>query len=243
MFTENGFDISEHNGDIDFKKAKATNDFVIIRAGYGRAIEYPTQYDKYFDKNYNAAKSAGLKVGAYWYSYATNANEARQEAQAFLKAVSGKQFEYPLYFDIEESKILNMGMSVCDPIAQAFCREIEKAEYYAGIYCSSYWTQKILKPETIKRFTLWIADWTGTPINKNIYPTCEVNQYTNSKQVYDFKYCDGNICNTDFTTIMKTRGKNGFNKTDKTITTTYGDKLIHGSITYECISGQEIKIK
>ena len=61
-------DVSEWQGDIDFKKVKASDvDHVILRAGFGREA---SQRDAEFETYYKNAKAAGLKVGAYWYSYA-----------------------------------------------------------------------------------------------------------------------------------------------------------------------------
>ena len=72
-----GIDISEHQGSVDFNKLKASGiDFVLLRAGYGSANRYPEQYDARFEEYYKKAKAAGLGVGAYWYSYAENADMA-----------------------------------------------------------------------------------------------------------------------------------------------------------------------
>lgn len=100
--TMKGIDVSVHNGDIDWGKVKTDGiGFAIIRAGYGRLA---SQKDKRFEQNYSGAKAAGIPVGAYWYSYAMNENEARQEADVFLSVIKGKQFEMPVYFDLEEKK-------------------------------------------------------------------------------------------------------------------------------------------
>ncbi len=65
-----GIDISRHQraGEVNFKKLRELGyDFVMIRAGYGKIL---TQKDTAFDSHYNAAKAAGLYVGAYHYSSA-----------------------------------------------------------------------------------------------------------------------------------------------------------------------------
>ena len=97
--TFKGIDVSQYQQNIDFKKVKASGvDFVIIRAGFGK---YANQKDPYFESHYKAAKAAGLKVGAYWYSYAATVAEAKAEAQTCINAIKGKTFEYPIYFDLE----------------------------------------------------------------------------------------------------------------------------------------------
>ena len=101
-------DVSKHNGTIDFKAVKSSEIYgVIIRAGYGRSV---SQKDPTFEKYYKDAKEAGLMVGTYWYSYAESPAEAEIEAVAFCKAIEGKSFELPVYYDIEEKKHLSLGL-------------------------------------------------------------------------------------------------------------------------------------
>lgn len=127
-----GIDVSTWQGNINFNQVKAAGiDFVIIRAGYGDAVK-----DNWFEENYRKAKAAGLKVGAYWYSYASSAEGAKLEAQGCAKVLAGKQFEYPIYFDIEEKSQLNRGKTFCSGLVSAFCNEMERLGYYAGFYAS-----------------------------------------------------------------------------------------------------------
>ena len=101
-----GIDVSVHNGKIDWQKVRAAGiDFAILRAGYGRLA---SQRDNRFKENYAGAKAAGIPVGAYWYSYAMSEDEARLEADVFLSVIKGKQFEFPVYYDVEEKKQFDM---------------------------------------------------------------------------------------------------------------------------------------
>ena len=75
-----GIDVSKHQGTIDWAKVKAAGvQFAMLRAGYGR---YDNQKDEQFEANYKGATAAGIPVGAYHYSYATTAEQAKQEAKA-----------------------------------------------------------------------------------------------------------------------------------------------------------------
>ena len=97
-----GIDVSKHQGKIDWQAVRETGsvNFAILRAGFGR---YANQKDPQFERNYAGAKAAGIPVGAYWYSYAQTTEEAREEAKACLQVLQGKHFEFPIYFDIEDS--------------------------------------------------------------------------------------------------------------------------------------------
>ena len=97
---EKGIDISKYQRNIDFNAVAASGvEFVIIQAGYGHDI---SQKDPYFEQNYAAAKAAGLKVGAYWFSYASDPEDARKEAIICAEAIKGKQFDFPIYYDLED---------------------------------------------------------------------------------------------------------------------------------------------
>ena len=162
-----GIDISRWNGWVDFDAVKAQGiDFVIISAGYGNR-NY--QKDPNFDSNYNRAKAAGLDVGVYWYSYAQSEYDARCEAWACLNAIQGKQFEYPIYFDIEENWQFWRGKSFCSSLVEGFCSEIKAAGYFAGFYASVAYCKDAIYPETQLKYCYWAADWTGSVHYSNPY--------------------------------------------------------------------------
>ena len=94
-------DVSKHNGDIDWAKvAQSGVKFAIIRTGFGK--EATNQIDPKFEANYKGCKDNGIFVGAYHYSYAKTTEEARREAEFCPKIIENKQFEFPIYFDIED---------------------------------------------------------------------------------------------------------------------------------------------
>lgn len=157
-----GIDVSKWQGNIDFNAVKKAGiEFVIIRAGYGREIR---QKDPYFERNYAGAKAAGLHVGAYWYSYADSPEDAKKEAAVCLEVIKGKQFDFPIYFDIEEKKQLEKGAAYCSSLVTVFCTELEKAGYFAGFYISRYYLQTCIEPKTAERFAVWVAEY-GPKLN------------------------------------------------------------------------------
>ena len=89
---------------IDFRDFKMKSPAVVIRAGYGNQI---SQKDEKFEEYYKNAKANGLKVGAYWYSYARTSEEAIKEVRAFIYVIADKQFDMPIVFDIEQNFLLN----------------------------------------------------------------------------------------------------------------------------------------
>lgn len=165
-----GIDVSKWQGNIDFNAVKKAGiDFVIIRAGYGREI---SQKDPYFEKNYAGAKAAGLHVGAYWFSYAKSAEDAKKEAAVCMEAIKGKRFDFPIYYDLENDPTssyfpFNEGKEHCSELVKTFCTELEKGGYFAGLYISRSPLQAYIINEVAERFALWVAEygpklnWTG----------------------------------------------------------------------------------
>ena len=203
-----GIDVSVHNGTIDWQKVKDTGiDFAILRAGYGR---FESQKDTKFEDNYAGAKAVGLPIGAYWYSYATTPDEAKQEAEVCISILNGKQFEYPIFFDLEEKSALDTGKENCSAMVKAFCDALENAGYYAGFYMSRSPLTTHITEEVQKRYALWVAEWNST-LN-----------YSGSVGLWQFSsrgFVDGITGNVDldvgyveYPDIIKTNGLNGFPK-------------------------------
>lgn len=150
----NGIDVSQWQGRIEWQRVET--DFVIIRAGYGRLI---SQKDTEFETNYVGARSHGIPCGAYWFSYAVTPEEARAEADACLSVIRGKQFEYPIYYDVEDSRILSLGKSAVSGIIRAFMDRIERAGYFAGLYMSADDLAAYADEDIRRRYAVWVADY------------------------------------------------------------------------------------
>lgn len=201
-----GIDVSQWQGDIDFEKVKAAGiDFVIIRAGYGRSI---SQKDPYFEQNYKNAKAAGLNVGAYWYSYAVSATDAKAEATACAAVIEGKQFEYPIYFDLEEQSQFAKGAMFCSSLVRAFCDTLNAAGYYSGLYISRSPLQSYITADIKEKYPLWIAEYNS---RLNYSGKYGVWQNSDKGKVNGISgMVDTNISYIDYPTIIKNNGRNGF---------------------------------
>ena len=152
--TYNGIDVSHHNGLIRWNEVKT--DFAIIRAGYGKSQH---QTDRKFEYNYSGCIANNIPCGAYWYSYATSVEEAREEAKAFLTVIKGKKFSYPVFYDVEEERTFSCGKEKVSEIISAFCEEVEKAGYFVGVYMSSSALTSYVTEEVRNRYSIWVAHW------------------------------------------------------------------------------------
>ena len=209
----NGIDVSVHNGDIDWGKVKADGiDFAIIRAGYGRLA---SQKDEKFEQNYAGAKAAGIPVGAYWYSYAMTPEEAELEADVFLSVIKGKQFEMPVYFDLEEKKQFDLGKEQVSAIMRAFLKKVENAGYFVGLYGSASSLTTHTADDIKSWYTIWLAHWVDQTNYSGAYG---IWQHSEKGKVAGINgNVDLDICYKDFSTIIKSKGLNGFGKTPPTV--------------------------
>lgn len=226
-----GIDVSVWQGNIDFNKVKASGiDFVIIRAGYGNGNK-----DKWFEENYRKAKAAGLHIGAYWYSYATSAAGAIQEAQSCANVLSGQQLDYPVYFDIEEKSQLSRGKDFCSSLITAFCTEMERLGYYAGFYTSLSSLNSVVSDAVKKRFTVWVAQWSSRCGYSGSYG---VWQYSSKGKVSGISgNVDMDYSYIDFPSAIKGGGFNGYGKNTASTSTATAKKSVD-EIAAEVIAGK-----
>lgn len=204
-----GIDVSQWQGtDINFNKVKAAGySFVIIRAGYGRSA---SQKDPYFETNYKKAKAAGLKIGAYWYSYADSIDDAKTEAAAFISIIKGKTFEMPLYFDLEEPKQFARGRAFCSELVKAFCNALEAAGFWAGLYISRSPLQNYITSEVANRYALWVAEYNSRLNYGGQYGMWQFSSTGKVDGIAD--NVDLNYCYVDYPAEIVAAGLNGYKK-------------------------------
>lgn len=201
-----GIDVSKHQGKIDWHRVKNSGvDFAILRAGYGK---YDNQKDERFEENYSNAKNAGIKLGAYHYSYAKSVDDAKKEAEIFLKWISGKQFEYPVAFDVEEKSQSDKGKQFVSDVIRAFCETVEKAGYYVCVYSNKYWLDNYVDDDCKRKYDTWLAQWS----DKATYGgNCGIWQYSSQGEIDGISgRVDLDESYKDYSLIIKSNGLNGF---------------------------------
>ena len=204
-----GIDVSEHQGVIDWAKvAKDGVQFAVIRAGYGREL---SQKDKQFERNYAGVKAAGIKVGAYWYSYADSVKRAEEEAKTCLKVLEGKRFELPIFFDQEyEKSILALSNKTRTDIVLKFLETVKRAGRKVGLYSSTNFITTKLQTDRLTTYPLWLAEY-----GSKLHYTGKVWawQYTSKGRVNGIK---GNVdCNHGYFAQPQTGNTDLLRKGDK----------------------------
>lgn len=206
-----GIDVSRWQGNIDFNKVKASGiDFVIIKAGGSDKGFYK---DPKFEENYKKAKEAGLKVGAYYFVgrrfYGDISGIA--DAHRFINILDDKQFDYPVFVDIETTDPVYRDFAT--DAAISFCNEMEKAGYFVGIYASDISGFKDrLELDRLRAYLPWVARYGAEPTYNNDW---EIWQYSSKGCIPGISSnVDLDRSKTDFSIVIKEKGFNNFKKAD-----------------------------
>lgn len=161
-----GIDVSEHNGNINWSVVASSGQvgYAIIRAGFGWNV-MGGRADNWFYQNYVNAKSVGMPVGTYWYSYATNVAEAQAEAWACLSILGGRHMDLPVGYDIEDDAQRGLSSETRTQMINAFCAIIASAGYTPMVYSSESWFNGMFNVDALNySIYFWVAQWSREPV-------------------------------------------------------------------------------
>ncbi len=196
-----GIDVSKWQGKINWEKVKNDGiDFAMIRIGY-RGENGKLYKDEYADYNIQQALKQGLLIGIYFFSTATNANEAEQEATFCAENIKYYPISYPVVYNCEgydkqSSRMFNLSSTARTENAIAFLNKIKTYGYDPMMYSSVkeyllYWNTSLLE----KDFKIWVARY-STPT----YPEVETPSYSGKYDMWQYTNqgtVDGIKGNTD----------------------------------------------
>lgn len=163
-------DVSRYQGEIDWTKVAA--------AGYKGAMlrTVSTNYklskradglyiDPTFETNYRNAKAAGLDVGVYYYTYATNKDMANAELALLRQAVYGKELTLPVAVDVEENKLKQLSTLDLSNLTAYALEQVERMGFYAQLYTYTGYKYELDMARLSSRWDVWLADYTGKTPN------------------------------------------------------------------------------
>lgn len=190
-----GIDVSRYQGLIDWTEVINSGiRFAIIKAGGSDAGRYK---DSCFETNYQNARAAGMKIGCYYIHGKgfTSASAGIADAQHFLSLISGKQFDYPCFSDLElPSSITKVGNT--DAVI-AFCDQIIAAGFKTGIYASDIsGFKERLQLERLTRYDKWVARYGSAPSYVGDYQMWQYSSQGNVKGISG--RCDMDISLKDY---------------------------------------------
>lgn len=222
-------DISRFQNTVDFRKVKKAVAGVILRIGYRGYGDGSIVIDNRFYEYYDGCRKNNINFGIYFFTQARNYSEGRREAEWVIKILKTLDYKptYPIYIDTENSTGYPNGRRDNISITErtnsiiGFCDTLEKNGYFAGVYRSTSWFHSKLYDDQIKRFSHWVADY-RTDANGRHYCGYDGKfamwQFTSTAKISGIgTNADLNYCYTDFPSIIKRNGLNGFPKTNEPV--------------------------
>ncbi|MCD7843338.1 MAG: lysozyme [Clostridiales bacterium] len=188
-----GIDVSAHQGDIDWEAVAADGvSFAMLRVGFrGYGAEGTLNLDDYFLQNAQSAVAAGLDIGVYFFSQATSAEEAEEEAAFVLEQLEGLTITFPVAYDWELIDAEDSGETgartddvddeTAAACAEAFCAAITQAGYQAALYVNNQTGYFSYDDALLQSYFLWYAGYEQS--YPDYYYAVDLWQYTESGTV------------------------------------------------------------
>lgn len=212
-----GIDVSKWQGNFNFSKAIAEGvEFVVIKGG---GADDGLYIDPKFKRNYNSAKAKGLPVGCYWFSKATTIEAAEKEAEYFYKNIlKGRQFELPVYMDVEHKAMREIGRDKLTAVVKAFCEKMESYGCWVGVYSTAIWFNTYMNDSELQCYAHWVAEWDNDGCSyvgpEGVLGMWQFGGETNLVRTNKVAgvVCDQNYMYIDYPAKIKAEGLNGFAK-------------------------------
>ena len=181
--------MSSHQKDIDWWAVRQAGvDFAIIRAGYrGYGSEGLIHEDPYFRQNMEGALAAGIDVGVYFFSQATTADEAEEEAGYLLWLIEDyrEEITYPVVYDWEkisgdEARTDGVDPALLTDFAIAFCERVKTVGYTPAVYFNQDLGYLSYDLSRLTGYDLWLAELSTAP---GFYYDFQMWQYSHTSAV------------------------------------------------------------
>lgn len=162
-----GIDVSKFNNNIDWKSVRNSGvSFAIIRCGFRGSSTGVLVEDSMFRTNIKGATNAGLKVGVYFFTQATNRVEAVEEASMVLELVKNYKLKMPIFLDVEGvsgSRAQKLSAAERTDVICAFCDTVRNSGYRAGVYSNKTWFTTKMEYSRLSPYVIWYAQYSEAP--------------------------------------------------------------------------------
>lgn len=155
--SKSGIDVSYAQGKIDWSKAAKEIDFAIIRSSLGWTDgDISLRRDARYPENVVGCETNNIPYGIYHYSYCLMPENAKREAEYFLKVINGSNPAMGVWLDIEDNKQIPLGKTALTKIAKDFCETVKAAGYDIGIYSYKSFLENYLDMSQLD-YPVWVA--------------------------------------------------------------------------------------
>jgi len=157
---EIGLDLSVYQDVYDFNLIRESGiDFVVLRLGFGPNEDYTFNTDSKFEEFYDNAKKAGLKVGVYYFSYATTLDEVDLEVNYVDTMLKDKQIDLFVSYDWENWELFKdckMNFQDVNLMAKKFMDLLKEKGYKVANYGSKYYLENVFN---LDGYDTWLAQY------------------------------------------------------------------------------------
>ena len=148
---------------MNLQLARQEIDFVIIRCGYTSLTDgTKTKVDPLFEQNIKQCQNLNIPYGVYYYSLATEAAQAKKEAELEDETFQGA--------------LTNDQLTI---VATTFLDNIQN-QNKKGIYANHHWWTTKLTDKKLDSYIKWKARYNDTPVLEEEY---HILQYSETGQI------------------------------------------------------------
>lgn len=205
-------DVSRYQGSIDWAQVAAAGykGAMLKTVSTNRKLSKRADglyIDPTFETNYRNAKAAGLDVGVYYYTYATNKDMVNAELSLLRQAVYGKELTLPVAVDVEDNKLGKLDKQSLTDLTAYALHEVEQLGFYAQLYTYTSFAKAYLfvGGAALHPYDVWLADYTGkTP---NVTFNYNAHQHTSKGRVPGISgNVDLNVTTLNYPRIIRKKG-------------------------------------
>ena len=213
-----GIDVSSWQGDINWEEVSSQIDYAILRLCDFECVDENgnVQLDSKFLQNMEACERLNIPVGVYYFSRATNSEEARKEAEFVADQLTDYTLEYPVYLDSEIPEQRDMMFNRPDEFREfvsASLGYLQSRGYYTGIYTGVTDSVNIMDLSNSQSFWLTSHETYDTEVEIDKFNEDNYNLvYTPDSKVNAYQYCQrgsirgiGGEIDVDYATIELSR--------------------------------------
>lgn len=185
-----GIDVAKYQGTIDWQEVRnAGIEFAMVRLGYRSTTDGSITEDSNARYNMQEAQKYGVKLGAYFFSTAVNAEEAVEEANWVAQLICQYPITYPVVYDCEQyddpqSRQYHLTKTERTDIALVFLETIEKLGYEGMFYASknqlvedAHWEVSRIE----ENYKIWVAQYPEQP-----YPATKESSYEGVHHMWQY---------------------------------------------------------
>ncbi len=199
--TSKGIDVSKNNGRVDWAAVASSGiDFAIVKATQGHGTSASTaHYDRFTDgefaRNILGASSVGLTIGVYHFLTAANVDEARAEADYFVRVITPYRSKIKLFaaVDVEDAPLAKYRRLPTDrraltDVVNAFTERVASARFTPAVYTNRAFLVGRLDFPSLTTKKIWRAHWrmsTGATFD-DVSPSSAPRDFASDMPVWQF---------------------------------------------------------